>query len=92
MKLEKLLSDIIYYKEMSPGTDDWWFWKSVRACVVVMFACVNSYLDLAKANGHCSSTSEAFYYRVRNEVQEEACRRQMSEWMVDLIKNKSSSS
>lgn len=40
-------------------------------CVYVF----NSHLDLAKANGHCGSTGEAFYYRERDEVQQETCRR-----------------
>lgn len=37
------------------------------------------YLDLAKSNGNCSSEREAFYYRVRDEIQEEAYRRQVNE-------------
>lgn len=52
---------------------------AVSMIVCVCDKCVNvfdSHLDLSKADGYCSSTSEAFYYRERDEVQEEACRKQ----------------
>lgn len=49
----------------------------VPACVRVCVRAreIKFHLDLAKANGYCSSTSEAFYYRERDEVQQETCRR-----------------
>lgn len=35
----------------------------------------NSHLDLAKADGYRSSTSETFYNREGDKVQQETCRR-----------------
>lgn len=32
------------------------------------------YFDLAEADGYCSSAGEAFYHRVGDELQQEACR------------------
>lgn len=50
---------------------------SVGVCVCDNYVPVfDSHLDLSKADGYCSSASEAFYYRERDEVQEETCRKQ----------------
>ena len=53
---------------------------SVGVCVCDNYVPVfDSHLDLSKADGYCSRASEAFYYRERDEVQEEACRTAMND-------------